>query len=63
MAKAIVNYVQLQMWSDESTTKDNVRIEENYKKADAATKAVIDDIFISLCGYSLETIIKDAPKV
>lgn len=37
---------------------DSERILNAYAAADDATKKVVDDIFISLCGYSLETLTK-----
>jgi hypothetical protein len=38
-------------------TDDSWRIARAYAAATADQKAVVDDIFISLCGYSLKTII------
>jgi|SRR5690606_6718735 len=37
---------------------DSERILNAYAAADDATKKVVDDIFISLCGFSLETLTK-----
>lgn len=46
----------------EMTTDDdgpnNARIIQTYRGASAGTKAAIDDIFISLCGWSLKTILQ-----
>jgi hypothetical protein len=59
MAKIdIVITVQTLIASDEEDTeKSSTRIAQAYDAADPACKEVIDDIFISLCGYSLKTII------
>lgn len=38
---------------------NNDRIIQVYRQASAETKAVIDDIFISLCGWSMSTLIKE----
>lgn len=40
---------------DEDSTE---RLIEAYKAATPDQKAVVDDIFISLCGWSLQTLIK-----
>lgn len=42
-------------------TDDSDRIHRAYAAATPDQKAVVDDIFISLCGYSLETLIKENP--
>lgn len=40
--------------------EDDERVIAAYEDADRASRAVVDDIFISLCGYSLETLIRKA---
>ncbi len=37
--------------------KFSEKIINKYKKTTTSNKAIIDDIFIDLCGYSLETLI------
>lgn len=44
---------------DINETKESARIVKKYKESDEKGKALIDDVFISLCGYSLETLIKN----
>ncbi len=41
----------------DSNERQSERIIEKYNEASKETKVVIDDIFISLCGWSLETLI------
>lgn len=43
---------------DSYNTNSNDRIMSVYNNANDTQKELIDDIFISLCGYSLDTIIK-----
>jgi hypothetical protein len=38
-------------------TDDSARIEAAYLRADADGKKLLDDVFISLCGYSLATLL------
>lgn len=47
---------------DENTDKESERIISLYKAADTATKSAIDDIFSSLCGWYLATLIEKADK-
>lgn len=62
MAKDLIQHIQSQMFSDDSAgAKENLRLQSAYEDADTKTKAVVDDIFISLCGYSLQSLIEQAP--
>lgn len=48
---------------NDDTEADNTRAVRTYMGADPKTQAAIDDIFISLCGWSLNTLLKsDPPK-
>ena len=38
----------------------NARLVRTYEQADVAQKEVIDDFLITLCGYSMPTILKMA---
>lgn len=62
--KQIINYVQDQMASDDDgNDKQSIRIQVAYQEADTATKGIIDDIFTSLCGWSMKTIIENADHI
>lgn len=41
---------------DDNTAKNSQRIIDTYSAADDKSKAMLDDVFISLCGYSLSTL-------
>lgn len=43
---------------DEPMNKKGNRLINTYNGADNNGKKIIDDIFITLCGWSLETLIK-----
>lgn len=42
--------------------RDTTRIINKYTKASKEQKDLIDDIFISVCGWSLETLISNYEK-
>lgn len=44
---------------DINEKKESAKIAKKYKESDEKGKALIDDVFISLCGYSLDTLIKN----
>lgn len=45
---------------DINEVKESARIVKKYNNADEKGKELIDDVFISLCGYSLKTLIDKA---
>jgi hypothetical protein len=47
---------------DINEVKESVRIVQKYNNADEKCKELIDDVFISLCGYSLKTLIDKAKE-
>jgi len=47
---------------EECPIKSSERIKKTYEAADDTTKAAIDDISISLCGWSMETLIEKADQ-
>lgn len=50
--------LDLMQTDDETDTVDqSERIKRRYEAQEPAAREAIDDIFISLCGYSLKTII------
>jgi hypothetical protein len=55
METTLLNLINQNMADDDDD--GSVRILEAFNGADAKTSAVIDDIFISLCGWSLTTLI------
>jgi len=57
MKSNIVDAVQGYMLSDD--TNDSTRIQNSYEEATPDQRAIVDDIFASLCGYSLATIISE----
>ena len=62
--KQIIPYVFDAMADDDDgRDKYNNFIQAAYEKADEATKKVIDDIFAALCGWSMDTIIKEADPI
>tara|TARA_R100001463_G_scaffold70799_3_gene124484 strand:+ start:1001 stop:1180 length:180 start_codon:yes stop_codon:yes gene_type:complete len=42
---------------DEPMSKKSARLERTYTSASDTEKKLIDDIFITICGYSLKTLI------
>ena len=55
---SIVSRIQELILSDD--TDDSERLVNDYQEASAIEKAAIDNAFISLCGYSLATLIKES---
>jgi hypothetical protein len=53
--EAIVPAIQELIASDDSNDGDRIR--ERYETSAPGTQQAIDDIFISMCGYSLKTIL------
>lgn len=52
-----------ELLTDDSSTdsgQDSERIRRQYEVADEELKAVLDDVFISLTGYGLRTLIEKA---
>ena len=47
---------RLIMSDDANTEKESNRIIKTYQNANDTQKALIDDVIISLCGYSLATL-------
>lgn len=45
---------------DESYDNKGSRLYRTYMKADKHSRLLMDDVFITLCGFSLDTIIKEA---
>lgn len=43
---------------DQGDDRQALRIEKSYNEASEKEKQVIDDIFISLCGYSMASLIE-----
>ena len=59
--KQIIPFVQSEMASDDGyKERDNILIQTTYQNANDIQQALIDDIFICLCGYSMKTIINNA---
>jgi len=52
----VITTIQTQMMSDD--TNDSDRLIRTYEGADEATKAVIDDVLITLCGYSMPSLLE-----
>jgi hypothetical protein len=42
--------------------RDDARIKRNYERLHGDHKLIVDDIFISFCGYSLETLIRKSEE-
>lgn len=60
MAKQLVDKIEEAMQTDgDRKNSESQNIKKLYKEADTATKDTIDKIFISLCGWSLKTLIKN----
>ncbi len=47
---------------DEDWGKKSDRLINTYEKADMATKEVIDDIFITLCGWQFKTLLEGGER-
>lgn len=59
IAPDIIGKVFDLMASEDSPSHSyNRRIKTAYEESSVVTQIVIDDIFISLCGYSLKTILQ-----
>jgi hypothetical protein len=56
--KSLIRTFQEQFETDVSNPSDNARILRRYETATSEGKELLDDVFISLCGYSLETLIE-----
>lgn len=62
--KQIISYVTDAILSDDDNqNKNNTRIQNSYRDANEVQRAIIDDIFISLCGWSMKTIIERANPI
>ena len=59
-AEGIVEAIENSMATDdEPNSKKGRRLMVTYDAATDGEKAIVDDIFITLCGFSLKTIRKD----
>ncbi|KQY75364.1 hypothetical protein [Brevundimonas sp. Root1423] len=58
--KSLILHELLTDDSSSSCEQDCERIRHQYEAADAGRKAVLDDVFISLTGYGLNTLIDKA---
>jgi hypothetical protein len=58
--KDVISFVrELMNVDDEDPKKQSGFILHEYKKADKKTKEAIDNVFIVLCGYSLESVMTE----
>lgn len=48
---------ELMLSDDEDEQKQSDRIKNDYEALSTSERGVVDNIFISLCGYSLATIL------
>ena len=61
--KDIISLVEELMRTDsENSTKQSSYILDEYEKANKKTKKALDNSFIALCGYSLESLISKPRK-
>lgn len=51
----VITTIQEQMLNDDENDSD--RLIRTYEQADAAGKALIDDVLISICGYSMPSLL------
>ncbi|RYG87283.1 MAG: hypothetical protein EON59_07895 [Alphaproteobacteria bacterium] len=58
--KSLILHELLTDDSSSSSERDCERIRDQYEAADAGSQAVLDDVFISLTGYGLNTLIDKA---
>lgn len=56
--KSLIETFQEQFETDVSNPSDSARILRRYETATSEGRELLDDVFISLCGYSLDTLIK-----
>lgn len=57
----LIERIQQEMQEDDGDTeRESERIVLAYETADGITQARINDIFTSLCGWSLATLIREA---
>lgn len=54
----IEEFIRAVQSDDEPWDKKGERLIRTYQSADDKGKALIDDLFITLCGWSLETLIE-----
>lgn len=59
----IISAVFKLMSTDSHSPSDNRHLVSTYENASPSNKALIDDVFISLCGYSMETIMEMTEEV
>ncbi|MHA1482218.1 MAG: hypothetical protein ACTSQA_02125 [Candidatus Heimdallarchaeaceae archaeon] len=58
--KNVIENLEYQMSTDnEPNDKKSDRLKRTYINASESEKKLIDDVFITICGYSLNTLIKD----
>lgn len=56
----LIDHIQDAIASDDAdTARSSERIVNAYTSATPETRAVLDDVFISLCGWSLSTLINE----
>lgn len=54
----VISAIQNAMMDDDDN--QSVRLVDTYNAADEAIKAVIDDVLIMLCGFSMPSLIRNA---
>jgi hypothetical protein len=53
----LIALVFQEMWDDDANTdRESERLLATYDEADAAGKQLIDDVLVSLCGWTLPTL-------
>jgi hypothetical protein len=58
--KNVIEDLEYQMSTDdEPNDKKSDRLKRTYINASESEKKLIDDVFITICGYSLNTLIKN----
>jgi len=57
--KTLIEKLEYEMLTDdEPTCKKSDRLERTYMNASESEQKIIDDVFITICGYSLNTLLK-----
>jgi hypothetical protein len=58
--KDVISAIQAAMYSDDEN--DSARLIGTYEAASPEHKAVIDDVLITICGYSMPTLLDHAEE-